>query len=195
MFALVTNFLLLLAETAKTANPGVWANIKQFENDWLNIPGFEGWRFLNLAIFVGLMIWASKKIGLPEAFKKRREEIRADLIRAEEEKKAALARLTSAEGKLAQLETEKENILTKAKDEAAFEKKRVAAETKADTERLRAQAEAELARLASQTRVELRRFSAQESIRLAEEKLRKQIDGKADARLVKASISEIGGLN
>jgi len=41
----------------------------------------------------------------------------------------------------------------------------------------------------------LRRFSAEEIIRLAEEKLRAQIDGDKDARLVKASISEIGGLN
>ena len=80
-------------------------------------------------------------------------------------------------------------------DEAAAEKKRVAAETRHDVERLREQTESELARLSHQTRAELRRFSAEESIRLATEKLRLQIDGKEDSRLVKAGIQEIGGLN
>ena len=79
--------------------------------------------------------------------------------------------------------------------EATFEKKRLAEQTKADIERMGQQHDSELSRLSKQSYAELRRFSAQESIRLAEEKLRAQIDGTADARLVKASISEIGGLN
>lgn len=173
---------------------GAQSGFMKFYNDWFNIPGFEAWKFVNLAIFIALMIYFVKK-PLSDAFKTKREEIRAELIKAEEEKQAALARLTSAEGKLAQLETEKENILQKAKDEAAFEKKRLAEQTKADVERLRSQAEAELTRAANQTRAELRRFSAVESIRLAEERLRKQIDGNTDAKLVKAGIAEIGGLN
>jgi F-type H+-transporting ATPase subunit b len=190
MFALITNFLFLLAGSGDKAAGG----FTKFYNDYFNIPGFELWKFLNLAVFIALLIYVLKK-PLSDAFKAKREQIRAELIKAEEEKQAALARLTSVEAKLAQLETEKENILQKAKDEAAFEKKRLADQTKVDIERLRQQAEAELARSSNQTRAELRRFSAAESIRLAEEKLRKQIDGKADAKLVKASIAEIGGLN
>ena len=38
-------------------------------------------------------------------------------------------------------------------------------------------------------------YSAEESIRLAEAKLRSQINGESDAVLVKANIAEIGGLN
>jgi len=189
MFALITNFMLLLA-----GGGGAQSGLMKFYNDWFNIPGFEAWKFVNLAIFIALMIYFVKK-PVSDAFKTKREQIRAELIKAEEEKQAALVRLTSAEGKLAQLDTEKENILQKAKDEAAFEKKRLADQTKTDVERLRQQSEAELARAANQTRAELRRFSAVESIRLAEKKLRKQIDGKTDAKLVKSNIAEIGGLN
>jgi F-type H+-transporting ATPase subunit b len=190
MFALITSFMLLLAGSGGKSAGG----FTQFYNDYLNIPGFEAWKFLNLAIFVAILVYVLKR-PLSEAFKTKREEIRSELIRAEEEKQAALARLTSAEGKLAQLETEKQNILAKAKDEAAFEKKRLVDQTKSDVERLRQQTDAELTRAANQKRAELRRFSAVESIRLAEEKLRKQIDGKVDAKLVKSSIAEIGGLN
>ena len=103
--------------------------------------------------------------------------------------------MTVTEAKLAQLETEKENVIKKAKDEAAYEANRLAEQTQIEVDRLRHQSEAELTRLSAQSRNELRRFSAEESIRLAEEKLRASIDGTTDARLVKASIAEIGGLN
>ncbi len=186
-------FVLLTKSMAFFAGGG-WEAFKHFYDEWFNIPGFEAWKFLNLAIFIGLFIYVAKK-PLSEAFKTKREQIRSELIKAEEEKQAALAKLTAAEAKLAQLETEKENILKKAKDEAAFEKKRVADHTKAEIERIRQQTEAELNRISKQSRAELRRFSAEESIRIAEEKLREKIDGTADARLVKASIQEIGGLN
>ncbi|HEX3102280.1 MAG TPA: hypothetical protein VHQ01_10825 [Pyrinomonadaceae bacterium] len=189
MFALITSFILFLAET-KHAESG----FTRLYNQYFNIPGFEAWKFINLAIFVGLMAYFLKK-PLGEAFKTKRDAIRAELIKAAEEKKAALDKLTAAEGKLAQLDTEKENILKNAKDEAAHEKKRLAEHTRLEAERLKHQSEAELIRMSNQTRAELRRFSAEESIRLAEEKLRAQIDGSVDARLVKAGIQEIGGLN
>ena len=101
----------------------------------------------------------------------------------------------TVEAKLAELEAEKQEILKNAKAEADFEKKRLAEQTAIEIERLRQQSEAELARLTAQTRAGLRRFSAEESIRLAEERLRAQIDTATDTRLVKASIQEIGGLN
>jgi len=190
MLAFATTFLLLLAETAKKTGGGFTETYDRY----FNIPGFELWKFINLVIFVLIAVYFGKKKFGPK-YIARRDAIRAELIRAEEAKQAALAKLTSAEGKLAQLETEKVNILARAKEEAAAEKKRLADHTKADVERLRAQAEADLARLAGQQRNELRRFSAEESIRKAEEKLRSAIDGKTDARLVKAGIAEIGGLN
>lgn len=165
-----------------------------FYNQYFNIPGFELWKFLNLAIFIGLMIYFVRK-PLSEAFKAKRDLIRAELIQAEAEKQAALAKLTSAEGNLAQLQTEKENILKKAKHEATVEKKRLSEQTKTDVARLEQQADSDLNRVSKQTYSMLRRFSAEESVRLAEEKLRSQIDGKKDAQLVRASIREIGGLN
>lgn len=195
MFLSLTSSLLLLAgSTGGAGGGGAWESFKHFYNDWFNIGGFEVWKFVNLAIFVAFMVYVLKK-PLSDAFKAKREQIRAELIKAEAEKQAALAKLTSIEAKLAQLESEKEQILKNATEEAAFEKKRLVEQTEADIERLSQQSNSELARLGKQSQAALKRFSAQESIRLAEEKLRAQIDGAVDARLVKASISEIGGLN
>jgi F-type H+-transporting ATPase subunit b len=168
---------------------GAWSN---FWNHYLNYPGFEAWKFVNLTIFVGLMIYLLKK-PLSETFKAKREEIRAELIKAEEEKKAAIAQLTEVEAKMARLETEKETILNRAKEEAKAEEKRIASETENDLNKLREQSNNEILRIANQAKLELRKLSAEETIRLAEETLRSKLSGKNDADLVKVGIESLGG--
>jgi len=190
MFAFINNFVLLFAESHNSTGGGFMEGYNHF----FNIPGFEAWKFINLGIFIAFMIYVLRK-PLSSSFKEKRDAIRADLIRAEAEKQDAMSKLTGIEGKLAQVSTEKIGILEKAKAEAQSEKDRLADQTANDVSRLKQQTDAELARLATQSRALLRRFSAEESIRLAEEKLRSQIDAASDSRLVKAGIQEIGGLN
>ena len=189
MFAVFNLTILFFSDAGHSSGGFV-----QFYNDYLNIPGFEIWKFINLAIFIGLAVYLLRK-PVSEKFKMRRDAIRADLIKAEEEKKAALARLTASEARLAQLEQEKQNILERAQAESEDERRRLTEQTRAEIARLREQADAEVARLALQQRAELKRFTAEESVRLAEQKLRTQIGADADSRLVKATINEIGGLN
>ncbi|MGE3467421.1 MAG: hypothetical protein AB7J13_10865 [Pyrinomonadaceae bacterium] len=188
MFAFIYSVVFLFAGS------GGESGYMRFYNEWFNIPGFEAWKFINLGLFIAILVYLLKK-PLGDAFKAKRDQIRAELIKAEAEKQAALAKLTTVEAKLAQLDADKEEILHNAKEEAAAEKKRLAEQTRSDIERLRLQSDAEMSRLLGQSRSALRRFSAEESIRRAEEKLRAQIDGGVDAKLVKASIQEIGGLN
>ena len=191
MFAIIYSTILLFAEGS---NESGWGRFREFFSEYLSYPGFEIWKFVNLAIFIAVLVYLLRK-PLGEAFKAKRDAIRADLIRAEEEKKAALARLTAIEARLAQLETEKQAIIDKAKEESEEERRRLSEQTRIEISRLREQADAEVARIAFQKRAELRRYSAEESIRLAEQKLRSQIGADTDARLVRASIQEIGGLN
>lgn len=188
MFGFFYNVILLAAAAGEHgAEPS-------FYDKYLNYPGFEAWKFVNLAIFIAVLVYLVKK-PLTEAFKAKREAIRSELIRAEEAKQAALAQLTSAEAKLASLDMEKAELLKKAKAEAEAEKANIAEQTESEIKKMREQAEGEITRLAQQTKVELRRFSAEESIRLAEEKLRGKINAENDATLVKSGIKAIGGLN
>lgn len=166
----------------------------QFWNKYLNYPGFEIWKFVNLGIFVFVIGMLVKK-PLSDAFKQRRNDIRAELIKAEEEKKAALERLKAAEAKLAGLGRERDAILKNAQAEIDAEKERLQRQTESEIAKLFEQTKGEITRLGQVTRAQLKRFSAEESIRIAEEKLRARVDDNADAALVKAGIQAIGGMN
>ena len=194
MLAFIYSFIFIFAEAAHTNTESGWGKFMHFWNTYANYPGFEAWKFVNLAIFILIMVYLLKK-PLSEAFKAKREAIRADLIKAEEKRQAALAQLTSSEAKLASLDMESANVIKHAEAEAEAEKSRIAKETEDEIKRLQSQAASEIERKSQQVKAELRRFSAEESIRLAEEKLRAQINADKDAQLVRAGIQSIGGLN
>lgn len=193
MLAFLFSSILLFAAETGAKSDSAWGSFVNFWNTYLNYPGFEAWRFFNLAVFVAVMVYLLKK-PLSSAFKAKREAIRAELIKAEEEKQAALAQMTAAEAKLVRLDAEAEQIRAHARQEADAEKKRIAEQTLQDIAKMRKQAEDEITRLSQQVKSELRRFSAEESIRLAEEKIKSSINAEKDARLVKANIQAIGGL-
>ena len=193
MFAFFCTAILLLF-AASSGGSSTSGGFTEFYNKYLNYPGFEAWKFINLAIFVGFLIYIGRK-KLGPAFIARREAIRAELIKAEQEKQAALAELTTVESKLAALESEKAAVLQNAREEAEAEKANILQQTEYEIAKMREQAETEINRLVQQAKAELRRFSANESVRLAEEKLRGKINPENDAVLVKAGIQEIGGLN
>ncbi|HVF31199.1 MAG TPA: ATP synthase F0 subunit B, partial [Pyrinomonadaceae bacterium] len=136
MFAFFLSVILLAATGGQTGGGG----FTEFYNKYLNYPGFEAWKFVNLGIFVAFLIYVAKK-PLSEAFKAKREAIRAELIRAEEEKQAALAQLTSTEAKLASLEMEKSDVLKRARAEAEAEKQNIVQSTDTEIARLREQAD------------------------------------------------------
>jgi F0F1-type ATP synthase membrane subunit b/b' len=196
MLAFLSNFFLFLAEAAHSTSGGEsgWSKFVHFWDAYANYPGFEAWKFFNLIVFILIMVKLLKR-PLSAAFKAKRETIRAELIRAEEQRQAALARLTATEARLAQLDAESNNVVERARLEAESEKQRLARETEDEINKMRQQAAGEIERVGQQAKKELRRFSAEESIRLAEERIRRDIDAEKDARLVKTNIQAIGGLN
>lgn len=194
MFAFIFSFILIFAGSGGAAAGGFAEWWQKNADPYLNFPGFEAWRFINLVIFLIILISLLRK-PLSAAFKTKREQIRAELIRAEEERRAAEARLVETEAKLARLETERQTVITRAQAEAEAEKRRIAEQTEFEIAKLREQTENEIARTAKQARAELRRLSADETVRLAEEIIKEKINPQTDARLVKTNIQSIGGLN
>jgi ATP synthase F0 subunit b len=159
---------------------------------WWNIPSFEVWRWVNLIIFVGLFIYILRR-PVSDAMRARREGIRRDLMRAQEERNAALEKLEEVEARLARLDAEIASIHEQSQKEAAEERERIRRSTEEEAQKLREQARREIESAGKVARQELREFAAGQSVRLAEDMIRRDIKPEDDARLVSLRVEELGG--
>ena len=196
----IINFLIFFAAEAGHGEAAAahGGGFTEFYDTYLNYPGFEAWKFINLAIFVGVLIYLIRK-PLGNAFKTKRETIRQELIRAKQERDAALAKLQEVEARFATLDRETADIQTQSAREAELEAARIHEQTNADVEKLRDNARREIEAASAAAKRELKRFSADESVRLAEEILRSKLNQTDAARLVNQSINGLSatknGLN
>jgi F-type H+-transporting ATPase subunit b len=150
-------------------------------------------RIINLLLFVGALYFILRR-PLAEAFRARREGIRQELMCAQEERDAALAKLEEVEGRLSGLDAEVEAIRAQAQREAAEERARIERATEADIRKLREQAQREIESASKAARAELRAYAAEQSVRLAEEMIRRDIRPEDDKRLINEYVEELGGI-
>lgn len=161
---------------------------------WVNYPGLELWKFVNLLIFVVGAFWLHRRFGDPirEALRSRAEGIKRELTRAQEEREQALARLAQVEMRFADLDAEIATIEERAKAEGAAERERINLATEEEISKIREQAKREIESAGKTARHDLRRFAAMECVRLAEEILKIDIGPDDDARLTNQSVRELG---
>jgi len=164
------------------------------ETRWWDYPGFELWKFVNLAIFVIALVFAMRKfVGVPEMFRDRKETIKRELARARMERDAALAKLKEVEERLSGLDTEVAAVKEQSAREAEEERQRIAHATEAEIVKLSEQAAREIENAGKAAKKELRRYTAEQSVRLAEEIVRREMKPEDDARLIASNIEELGG--
>ena len=164
------------------------------EPRWWDYPGVELWKFINLAVFVGALVYIlTRKVKLGEAFKTRRENIRRELVRAQEERDAAIAKLKEVEERLARLSSEVATIQEQSKHEAAEERERIAKSTEVEITKLSEQGQREIESAGKAAKHELRRYAAQTAVELAEEIIRREMKPEDDARLIQKNVQELGG--
>jgi F0F1-type ATP synthase membrane subunit b/b' len=164
------------------------------ETHWWDYPGFELWKFVNLAIFVAALVFLlTRKVKLGEIFKARREDIKRELAKAQQERDAALQKLKEVEERLARLDTEVTSIKEQSARESMEERERIVRSTETEITRLSEQALREIESAGKVARKELRRYTAEQSVRLAEEIVRREIKPEDDARLIQNNIEDLGG--
>jgi F0F1-type ATP synthase membrane subunit b/b' len=164
---------------------------------WLNYPGLELWKFVNLLVFVVCALYLHRRFGRPvrEALRSRGERIKHELARAQEERDQAVAKLAEVETRFADLDAEITAIKERAKLEGDAERERIKLATEEEISRIREQAKREIESAGKAARHELRRFAATESVRLAEEMLKIEIGPDDDARLTSKSVRELGRIS
>jgi F-type H+-transporting ATPase subunit b len=150
-------------------------------------------KVVNLLLFAGAMYFVLRR-PLAEAFRARQEGIRRDLMRAEEERRAAVAKLEEVEERLAHLGSEVEAIHEQAQKEAAEERARIERAAEDEVRKIREQARREIESASKAARAELRAYAAEQSVRLAEEMIRRDIRPEDDAHLVGEYVEELGGV-
>jgi F-type H+-transporting ATPase subunit b len=179
-------FLVLI----EAGGAGWWARAEPY----LDYPGFEAWKFFNLAVFVLLMVYIlTRKAKLGEVFQARRESIKLELAKAKEERDAALEKLKEVEDRLARLDQEIAIIKEHSVREAAEERARIAQSTEAEIAKVGEQAKREIESAGKAAKKELRRYTAEQSVRLAEVIVRRELRPEDDARLIANNIEELGG--
>lgn len=160
------------------------------EGGWLNYPGLEAWKFVNLAIFLAVAVWVLRQ-RISVLLASRREAIQQELITAQTARDQALARLAEADSLLSRLNEEVRAVHEQARQEAEEERKRLAGGTEREIEKLKQQAQREIERADKLARKELRQYLAKRSVELARESLRQRMRPEDDALLIKESIGEL----
>jgi F-type H+-transporting ATPase subunit b len=161
--------------------------------DWkevMNYPGLELWKFINLGIFLAVGIYILKK-PLTNALRARRQTISEELAKAKQEKEAAQLRLQEAEGLLAHVDDEVQQVRDEAQREARSERDRLAHEAQNEIEKLKQQGERQVEMAHKVSRKTLREFLAIRSVELAGQSVRQRIRPEDDARLIAISINEL----
>ncbi len=161
--------------------------------DWehiLNYPGLELWKFINLAVFVGAGIFILRK-PLADALEARRESIKREIAKAQEEKAAAEAKLAEAESLQSRMEADVSAIHQQAAKEAALEKERQAAAADVEINKLRIQADREIETAQKQAHKELRSFLASRSVAVAKETVSNNLNPEDDFRIIKERLSDL----
>ena len=152
------------------------------------------WKFVNLALFAGGLIYVlTRKVKLGEAFKTRRETIKQELAKAQQERDAAVTKLKEVEERLSRLDSEISTIRDQTRREAADEGERIAQSTEVEIAKLGEQAKREIERAGKAAKHELRVYAAQTSVRMAEEIIRREMKPEDDARLLQRNVQELGG--
>lgn len=149
------------------------------------------WKWANFAILAGGLGYMIAK-NAPAYFAARNEEIRKGLEEGAELQREANARTAAMEARLKNLEAEIAELRAKAKAEIANEGERVQAETAAAMAKIQAHAESEIASAAKNERAVLKTYAADLALKMAEEKLRGQLNTQADAGLIQGFLK---GLN
>jgi len=158
--------------------------------EWLNYPGLEVWRFLNLAIFVTLgVLFLRTKIS--EALASRRDAIQKELAAAQNERETALAKLSEADSLLSRLDEDVRAVRDQAQEEVKAERQRLAAQTDREIEKLKQQGQREMETAAKVARKELREYLAQRSIEVARESIQRQMRPEDDTALIRENIGDL----
>ena len=145
---------------------------------------------MNLAIFLTVGIFILRK-PLTGALLSRRENIKLELAKAQEERDRAAERLAEAQNLFARLDKDVNELREQARQEAVLERERQATAAENEIQKLKAQAAREIEVAHKTAERALRQFLADRSLELAKASVVNQLRPEDDNRFIKDKIDEL----
>ncbi len=149
-------------------------------------------RLFNLALVIGILIWATRK-PLGNFFSGRTRRIREQLEEALKARKDAEARLAEMEARMSRLDDELREIRHSAEMEAGLEYRRLVEAAEVEAEKTLERARTEIEGMTRTARQELKKQAAELAVKLAEESVREEISDADQERLMARFVDELGG--
>lgn len=152
--------------------------------------GQEGWgwletfgRWFNLAVLFGAIFYFAGP-ALRRYFQDRRQRIQEQMQAAERAQAEAQAKLARIEQRLANLDEEIALIREDARRQAEAESARILEQAEQEASKVLANAEREIQGMSRSAVKQLKRQASRLAVELAEKKIRKDLSGRDDSRLI-----------
>ena len=166
---------------------GTWY---EWFDQYLNYPGLEVWKFVNLIIFLtGGILILRRPLG--QAFETRSAAIKQELLKAKTERDEAQSLLEEAERKLSTIDADVGQVKEQSEREAAQEKQRLIEAAAEEIRKLELQARRETEMAQKVAFKELREFLAERSVELATVGIKSQMRPEDDARIIEKNLAEL----
>lgn len=153
-----------------------------------------GWRVLNFAVLLGIIVWALKKANVKGSLVDRQAQIEKNLREAREAREAAEAKLKEYAEKLEKANQEVDELRAAMLQEAEAEKLRMVAEAQISAAKVAAQAVQAADQEVLKARAELRAEAAKLAVELAAGKLTGSVVQADHDRLVQDYLGKVGQL-
>jgi F-type H+-transporting ATPase subunit b len=154
---------------------------------WLDVG-----KFLNLLLVVAVLVWAARK-PLVNFFASRTEAIREQLAEAQKARMEAEAKLAEIESRMSRLDDEIREIKSAADKEAKDEYQRLLAAAEQDAEKIVERSRQEIDGITRAAQQELKLHVAELSVKMAEERIRGEINDADRERIFSQFVTKLGG--
>ena len=154
-------------------------------------PVGRTFRWLNFAIVFALLAYVIVKYGAP-SFRNRASQISEKIAEGARAREAAEAQRREIQAKVANLQSEIEQLRQQGRRDAADEAQRLRDTVRSESEKIEQAARTEIEAAARAGRLELKALGARLSVQLAEAMLRQELNPQTEAKLFRSFVGELG---
>lgn len=165
------------------------------ENPQQQAASTTGWvyRWINFAIFAGLIVWAFTRSKTRAYFSAHQTQIADAIAESARAREEAEREQRQAESKMAALDTQVAELRTQAERDSAAEAERIRVLAHDETRRVAQSAEMEIRAAERAAEMELKSIAARVAMERAERLLRERVSAQTESALFEGFVAELQG--